>query len=301
MLRALQTSWMIVPPIIAVPGIIGSILTVLTVTSRFCKKSSFTAYLGALSVTDALTVTLSTLEFFGLGIDAMAQHEIICKMQTFLSYLLPTLSSCLVATLSVDRMLVTCFPMRMRKHTQKMACIVIGSILGFLLLINAHEFYGFTLVETENITRCVFVDTHYELFYNYYFSWVYFAVYWFLPVVLIIGCNIAMVVKIRRSTSQLRSNINARLRSRQLVRVAIVVSTAFVLLVSPSTIYSILRPFIFEGSGVYYTENETDYLIYTVVLYINLLNFSCNFFLYFLSGARFRQDLKSALCRKKDL
>ena len=302
MLReALQTSWKIVPPVIGIPGIIGSILTVFTVTSRHCKTklSSFTTYLGALAITDGLTIIRLGLDgylFFGFGMDILTQHRIFCKILPFFGDLSVQFSACLVATLSVDRMLATYIPLRTSIHTQKIGFIVTGSIFGFLLLINVHELYGFTLVEKENITLCTFVDADYELFFTFYFIWVQIAVYWFLPILLIIGCNTAIVVKINRSVSRLRSTLNAQRRSRQLLRISILVSTTYVVLTTPATIYSVLRPFLFEGSDTYNYADDMDFLIYTIMLHLGYLNLNCNFFLYVLSGRRFRKDMRLALC-----
>ena len=191
-------------------------LTLLTVTNRHCKKSYFTTYLGALAITDALVNSVGLLDgwlFFGFGVDILSHHVVSCKIMPFCHHLFEQLSACLVATLTVDRMVVTYFPLRKSIKTKKIAYGVVGSIFGFSLLVNTHEFYGFTIIESESFIICIFVDDNYELFFMFYFAWVDIAVYCFLPMLLIIGSNMVMVVKIYRSTSHLRALKHAQRRS----------------------------------------------------------------------------------------
>ena len=75
---------------------------------------------------------------------------------------------------------------------------------------------------------------------------------------------------------------------------AVAVSVAFLLLTSPVGILTIIRPYVFNDSEVFYANGEIEFLATTIAGILAYVNFAINFFLYFISGTRFREDLKTA-------
>ena len=304
MLNLLRIFWIYVPPIIILTGTVGNGLTLITIANEQTKKNSFVVHLGALAVADtaaSYSTTLNAWLFYGLGIDIMLS-EPSCKIFGFLHHVCKMWSSLLVAALSVDRMVGVCWPQtRDRFSTPKSALIVVSCCLGFVLIINAHELYGFTIITVDNVTFCGYIDDKYATFFDIYFIWVDNSIYFILPTVVIIVSNTVTVRKVIITTKQaghlMRSApaIRKRIRDqRQVIITAITVSITFILLTSPYSILTIIRPYVFDSSDMFYVQSDVEFLVTSITAMLATLNYAINFFLYFVSGKRFREDLKAA-------
>ena len=295
---------MFTPPVFLLVGTVGNVLTLITVTSKQCKKSSFVVYLGALAVADLASLYVGSINawlFYAFDIDIML-GAVSCKMLGFMFYVCKMMSSLLVATLSTDRMVCCCFPTKKDQLcSPKSAMIVISIILGFVLMINVHELYGFKVITADNVTICGFVDNGYATFFGVYFTLVDTSIYFIVPTILIIVANILTVREVISSTkrtSHLMSvaAVRSRVRNdRQMVVMAVAVSAVFLLTTSPLGITTIIRPYVLSDSEVFYASSDIDYLWWTIVGILTELNLSINFFLYVIAGRRFREDLKIAI------
>ena len=154
---------------------------------------------------------------------------------------------------------------------------------------------------SQGISECTFRDGQYETFFRFALGFIGFGAYFVMPFLVIVFCNIATVVK------TLRSGQNAGLpvseqekRKRAILRVVLLVSFGFLLLVSPFTLYAAMRPFLFDIEEYVLPQgtcNSLDAILLQVFGHMILLNFALNFFMYVLAGSRFRGDLKKVFCK----
>ena len=296
---ALLQAWRYLPPLIVATGTVGNILTLITVTSRQCKKSSFTVYLGALAIFDTLvlyTVGSQMWIRFVFGVNYADSGTFMCKLYFFTSFLLPQTSSWLVVALTVERAFGTYFPQKYHLiNKPRAALIIIASIFGFLLCLNAHLLYGSELYDDGNFTYCYFVDDSYADFFFYYWAWIGdFSVYCVLPITIITIANVLTVLRVIKSAKSTSSTMseNARQRTRYLLIVTLTVSIAYVVLASPLSFWVALAPYVIEDLN-HLSPGEST--LESVFYFMMFLNHSLNFFMYTLSGPRFRKDLKNAL------
>ena len=201
---SLLKAWLYIPPVILVVGTVGNVLTLLTTTSRYCNKSSFTTYLTALAFTDTVSMYVWLIDQWWLhafGIDIYSTNIVLCKTTMFAWILFGYTSSWLVVALTVERTFCT-----YAQHLVRSVCrprtgyIVIGIIVIIALALGSHTIYGFDLIEYEkyNATLCGFVNLQYEYFMSYYFTWIDFMVYSLLPSITIVFANSVTVIKVIR-------------------------------------------------------------------------------------------------------
>ena len=289
--------------LIVVVGTTGNALTLHVMTSRQFQKSSFTVYLISLAFVDIIVLWVWPFKYWLFGIDIEGWNTVVCKLITLVTYCGRYTTSWLVVALTVERFFCTYFPIKMKTICcTKTGFIVVSVLLFVLVLINSHILYGFSSVEAYgNETICGIEDGGYETFFNSYFSWIDNIVLFLLPAVLIISCNVATVTRLMRTGENLNSNVTEtnKARKRQAMIITLIVSTAFVLLVGPLGVYVVLWPFVFSESADLYRDqfgSKEDMIVYTVVSTLEQVNHCINFFMYFLSGPRFRRDLKVAVC-----
>ena len=190
--------WTYICPSIIIAGTVGNILSLMAVTNRHCRKSSFTVYLAALAITDTTYLYACVLpdwltHVFAIRLGSFGNSW--CKVTWVLTFLTSQASSWLVAALTAERMLCTYFP-----HKTKTACvprtgyIVAGTIIGILFLLNAHLLYAVQdshkannntislgTAQLAKVYRATSGPTHYSI-----------AARWWLPsTALWRGCNSA--------------------------------------------------------------------------------------------------------------
>lgn len=279
-----------VPPICIVIGTVGHLLTILTVNGPRSRKTSFTVYLTALATVDLLvlyTLAMNTwLEFaFGIYVDRTAQ--IICKMYHYSTYLLPQLSSWLIMCLTIERTFCMYLTQKISQMPgPRVGLAVVGSIVFFLCSLNAHMIYGRYIVSNGNSTICDFIDTSYMTFLFVYWSKIHFFLYFVLPAIVILLGNSAIVVKVYQTARNLNStSYNMKRRTRQVFLITLMISIAYLVLVTPLPLMFFIAPI------------DVDGFFETIFLMTLYLNHTINFFLYVLSGSRFREDMKIAFKR----
>ena len=283
--------WQYVPPVIVVVGTIGHILIIIAVNGSKRRATSFTIYLTALAVVDALVLYTQTFNLwlqYAFGINIKESRAFMCKLNYFLGFLFIHISSWLVACLTIERTICMYFPRKVGQLPgPKVGITACSIIVIFFCALNAHVMYGRDFELRQNKTVCGFVDQDYKQFFYTIWNKTHFIIYFCLPISIIILGNSAIVIKVYRSSTSVtvgQSNI-LRYRTRQVFLITFLISVAFVILVPPLPMLFFIAP--------------VDVLQPISAVFYNMLflNHAINFFLYVLSGSRFRKDLKDAFRR----
>ena len=120
-----------------------------------------------------------------------------------------------------------------------------------------------------------------------------------LPLIIITMGNIVIIIKVRSarsriapSTSSTQSTSNT---SRHLVVITLLISSAFVVCTAPFPIALSISSFAFDD-----TNDTQRQVVFGVALTLQNMNFALNFYLYILSGRRFRELFITAiLCNRR--
>ena len=288
--------WTVIPGIIIVTGTIGNSLSIAAVTNNYCKKTSFTIYLAALAITDTLVLYTSGISLwlrkaYDINISLFGVPG--CKLNTYFNYLFPQISSWLVVAITVERMLCTYYPSKTQLvNNHRTGIKVVATLITFIVLLNSNLLFGFTYIfhDALNQSICDITDANYSEFYLHYWSWIHLTAYALLPFAIIISANVATVLKVFRSGMILKLATKSS-RTRYLLLVTFLVSVTFLILAMPLSLSIAITPanhHTFLGMD----EVLTDIVVFNMML----LNHAVNFFLYILTGSRFRRDLRAAFC-----
>ena len=289
------------PPGIITLGTLGNLLIILTVSVR--KFSSFTIYLASLAVADIFVLYTQTLNLWlenVLEIQLKLHSDVLCKLYYFFIFLCPQISSWLIMCLTVERTICTFFSTRVKQFPgPKVGLIVVGVILLVLCTLSVHALYGRGIVldkannSINNVTKvtCGFTDAAYKDFYYRFWNMINFVVYFAVPFLVIVVGNSLTTYSVYRSfrsiDSMTESTANSTIRQkvRNVFLITLLVSIAFVVLVTPLPLL-----FLF---------NRVNTMEFPAALFVHMLslNHSINFLLYIISGSRFREDLKTAFRR----
>ena len=285
-------------------GLLGNSFSLLTVTSRHCKKSSFTVYLSALAVVDSFLLAISLIEtwiFTVYNVDLTLYGGFTCKFIIFFECLLTAMSSWLVIAITVERTAATVYPHRFKQvHSVRSGIKIIGILLAVMTLVAVHILYGIEFDYVEQRPYCVYIDGAYQYFKRRFIVVIDSVVFIISPIFIITIGNIVTVVKVRQSGKQIApvtSHVQAdKKASRHLVIITLLISVSFLIFTMPACVYFLICRSVFNDSND--AERQIGFAAVTTLL---RLNYSTNFFLYVLSGHRFRKLFRTAISCKQSV
>ena len=152
---------------------------------------------------------------------------------------------------------------------------------------------------TQNMAYCGFLDQNYADFTRYWTS-LDTMIYFCFPLVIIITANTPTWIQVCRSSRGVLKNLATLMqrRTRHVVIITSLISAAFIFFVAPiHLLFAVEALMIDDMKNILYNEDRALWDFVVECLY--LCNHSFNFFLYILSGRRFRNSLKAAFCKLK--
>ena len=295
------TLWIYLNPVIVVTGVIGNMLTLITVFNSHSKKTSFTVILAALAIADVAVLTCALCRGwlrYAFDLSVENSGSVCCKLVWYFLYTPAHISVWLVTALTAERTFSVYFPAKFKAVcVPKTGLIVVATVVASFLVADGHLLFGFALIRNENSSVCTFTSPGYEDFFFRIFSWIDLVIGFIIPASVSLILNIVTVVRFHYTTVTL-STINKD-KTRQLLRITTLISTTFIVLYLPGLLYQIIRPLIFETTSDKWA-NDTDEVISTLFLNLIYLSHAINFLLYVFSGKRFRNELRNALCRSSN-
>ena len=341
--------WPILPNIFLVVGTIANILSIIVFTRKEMRKFSSFCYFAMLNIVNLafLYVTfLRSIMQYNFEIDIRTSSVFLCKTHVFFTYFLSHLSSLLLCTISIDRVISVMFIRRAKDLcTPRVAFMVTLFLIIFNFFLSSHflvlessyvslknksmssdSFYSdYQNLNDSNLTTRVHVEkevlcdakpeTNYYKFLNKTWKIIDMSLYAFIPFVLMLICSVIIILRVaqqsnkfnksssssnrakkldRSKTDELNSNTkNSQAKNvsnntnenkfnsktRNLAMMLIPVNVLFIIFIAPVVI------------AIYvYADLGEDKLTLAIVEFLSYFNFSLNFFIYFLTSSKFREE-----------
>ena len=301
----------IVFPLQILLGVFGNVMTIIIVC-RFRAASSSSAmdpYFMVLAVTDLCVVITGLFLIWipsAMGFYIERTHGVVCKSLIFVSNAGAASSAWILVAMTTQRAVSVAWPHRVNVLcTRRRSWWIILTIVVFFCLVYSHMLYGFGIFPSKG-HACTLVSRSYELFFRNVWLKIDMFLYSLLPFAWLFLSNSVLVLKLRRSVKDAGNELtttDTQQASREknansVTLTAIVVSLVFVVLTSPMAFYNF---FTFVSPIANRTDVNNNYLAFHIflndVFYMLLyFNYSVNFYLYCLTGERFRRELREIMC-----
>ena len=242
---------------------------------------------------------------FTFGFDIYTVHDALCKLGLFLIYVSGVLSAWTLVAMTVQRAVCVLFPHRANVlcTVGKSKAIVVLMVL-FLAAIHTHLLYGVHVGMQDGLSRCVF-DTDYTSFFQEIWTWVDMHIFSLLPWLCLAVSNSLLVWKLRLSLHEAElslgsgqaDRINDRKKKATSISITLIaVSTTFLLLAFPMSFYQIITfMFLTQGSTRTLRSLRVFYYIHQISVLLWYANSCINFYIYCLTGSKFRREAKQIL------
>ncbi|ELU01062.1 hypothetical protein CAPTEDRAFT_201771 [Capitella teleta] len=284
-------------PVLIIIGTIGNTLSLIVMQTKRFKSSAASVVLSSLAVSDTALLLVSLLRTWIKelsGIKLRHLHGIACKTSAFLSSLFAHLSSQFVMVLTLERSISVFFPLHSSQLcSRRRMKIAVAAVTTLVAAVNSPLFVitdlrHWTIGGTE-FTMCIGARG-YEAIYALEWMWVDFVLASLLPSLVLLIANPCIVLRLYLSGKA----TGQRPQRASITRTLLIVSVCFVLLTSPSCIQFIMlaSSFMTKTSA---KQDAQRQLIQEITSLLYFTNSAINFFLYCLSGSKFKNGLRDVL------
>ena len=281
-------------PTVIILGIPTNLLAFGVFLQPSARISSPFIYLATLAAVDSIYLGSN----FGLYITSIAPALWDCKVLTYISIGSSASSNWVLMAMSVERMLVTRFPLQAKvwctPRRARVVC-VLGCVAAFFWAMPLLYFAG---IDTNDHSCFLYVLGR-------KLDSIYFPVTQLItvaiPTIAMFVMNILIInmIEMRRKNPQSLQevDVNPKSESRQsnATTTLLLMSFTFIfchlVLVGNFAVFSFLNPMTSP------TTFAAAFLCYQLANMLKKINHAANFWLYFVSGKRFRTDLVNIFCR----
>ena len=309
-----------VPPFLLCIGTVGNVLSFCVLMRRSMRVTSTYNYLAVLALVDTLVLYVGLLRKWLAHLDVYditAHSDWSCKLINMIVYTLTVSSVWLLIAVTVDRYIATVHGIHAQTMcTRRRAARVITAILIFFTLFHSHFLW------TMELTKSTYTDSfhcrsaaNFVFFVEKVWPWIDGFLYCFAPFAIILILNTMIIVQVIRSRRH-RRNITRTFMTGEATPLAtpryaensfrvtvmlLLISFTFLFCTLPMAVVMIVRAFL-SYENITLQQIASYRLASTISELLLYTNHSINFYLYLLSGHRFRQEMCSMVrcccCRK---
>ncbi|XP_046362990.1 thyrotropin-releasing hormone receptor-like isoform X2 [Haliotis rufescens] len=289
-------------PVILIIGLTGNILSLRVFVSRNMRKLSASTYLAALSTSDIMALVFYVLVdwlrrglpfFSGNHEPVFLETHGVCQIALYLSYVCRFLSAWFIVTFTVERYIGVCHPLR-RKDICGSRCAqkVIGSlvVIGMCLMMYKPILSGVYTLKPTNVQRCT-ADPNLK-FVSFTLDSIFAVSITLVPFMIITVLNTMIIRKLYmryRRHKQCNVITEESIIRLEFTIILLVVSFVFIMLNLPFFCVWCKQFLLSASEVVIFPGLQGSLLITRVIFY---MNYCINFFLYSITGAYFRQELR---------
>lgn len=309
--------WKVFPPVLILLGTVGNVLTIFVLTRKSIRSSTTAFYLTVLAFSDLVVLYSGLMRqwiIYLLDVDIRKFNKFVCKINIWLVYSSLHFSAWILIVLTMERVISAWLPHRVRGLCKKKSAVVLINVLGVLILgLNSHLLYGMAFKlsfdNDGNVyhSKCVEVDENYDFFFNEIWPWIDLCAFCLIPFSVILIGNALILFKVFTSRRKVISQVvplrqggggshHAGQKSKQssMPVLLFTLNIVYLLSTSPVSIYNIGYAFwVKDASEQEIADLDLWWAIVNMFMYIHN---SLNFFLYCLSGTKFRREVIRIIC-----
>ena len=285
-------------PFIFILGTVGNMLSIRVLVKKKMRNNA-TVFLVALAIADTCALVFGGMRWwvmFLIGYDLGSTSTPICGTLYFLLFLSVHVSAWCVSSVSIQRFICVYFPVTARRICQtRNSVFAVGTIFCLFVILDSHHVYTYEAIPEKRL--CIPKNQH-AYFVRQIYTWIHFFSTFIIPGFILVITNFLLIRKLVATRKQVQTANDER-KSRithVMTRMSISISVIFLALIFPVTTFLIVEP--------YYSKSKDPHILAklslasTIAKLIYLTNNAVNFILYCISGKRFRDELKSAVCRR---
>ena len=305
--RVLITLITYVSPVLVCMCLLGNSLTIFILSRKRNRMTSTSVLLTILAISDIviiLTWILNNWLLFVWSVDIRASGEIMCKVHVFLTYFSIHLSSGILVLVTFERTLCVVSPYKVKLFFKRRNSLLCAACLGVALFhINGHLFYGANILERNADGEMLIVcqpggSLEYQYFLRNAWPWIELCLSFLIPCVLILTGNILILAHLARRARQRQDLDVVQQKKPSLALLLHLLTIVFLVSMAPYSIFTITLNYLVDNAEDPYEEFDRLINYQRILKILIAFNPTLNFILYFLSGSKFRDEVKALVSCK---
>ncbi len=297
-----------VPPFLLVISLIGNTFPFLVFNRPAMKNSPTAFYFRTLALVDMCVILITMLpetvfSFGSFNIVAVSRWN--CRFHTWLNYIGFETAAWILVFASIERFLGILFPLQWKKHISVhrsrfsvIILIMVISLANSSILITMDIQTGIS-ASGQEVKKCNIIGSGVGVWYaTTIFPWIGFLLHAIIPFFLILFSNTVNLICVLHANYKRRKNLSSGQqqdnRIFNMVTILLMTSFTYLLLTGP------LCAFVL-GSNWFHLQAGNQAFFAKAHLWqktgkiLMFLNHTINFFVYYISGSKFRQEFKSMI------
>ena len=289
-------------PVLVPIGLVGNILSFLVIIKPNNRKISTCIYMAAISINDNIMMLVCLHYYLLSAVQIHSWNSFECKFLAFEALFALQNGTFLVVTMTIDKYIAIKWPHKAAIYsTARRAKIIVGSVYISVFIYNIPHFFLSIVIGRQCLNfgiRGVITSIY---------SWFSFVLNAVIPFTMLIYMNYVIVRAVRNSRVFFKGSDTGKGRDqgmetrkktmksteKQLAIMLLLVTILFLILLCPTYFRFIYLVFGKRDTPFKYAQSMLFSEI-TGNLYAS--DSGINFFLYCISGKKFRNDLKEILC-----
>ena len=269
--------WLWMSPVFLILGIGGNLLSIVVLSRPGLRKSATSVFLIALAVADSLLLLTGLLKHwlvFLIETDIRDINDSSCKIHVMLTYVAKYMTRWILVCVSIERFIAVLFPThhkRLFTRTKAIIIVAIMSVFFFLVCLQMYVMFG------KDIDGACNVRIVYDNYWLSVWQQIDMIISSLLPFIIMTGATVSIAVKLFIIKTPDGSN-----KVTSLTRSLLAVNLVFLITTMPQgVVYAMGRTF-------YLKPLKTIWIVHFTTGMMVYVNSSVNFYLYVLTGRRFR-------------
>ena len=274
-------------------GFISNIFSFLVMRMKHNRHLSTCVYMSVTAINDNIFLVLALHLWFAKHVESTHYTDWVCKFKVYTVFASGTFGAYEILLMTLDKFIAIKMPHKAAsictaKRAKILSTINLVVTLVFYL---PNWYFSSTLGNTIQCSRYVKKGWYVNLF-----MYVAFVINPLVPVLAISLMNFVIIRAVWKSRN-IRGNQGEKSTERQVTVMLILVSVMFIILLLPFEIRDLYHYYSSQPS----TPKEFANFVFSFRLTKEIfnLNYGINFFLYLISGSKFRGDLKSIFVTSK--
>ena len=282
-------------------GWVGNTLSFLIMIKQNNRKMSTCIYMAAISINDNLMMCMAGHEYLVSVVQIHKWHSLECKLSGFVALYALQNGTYLVVAMTIDKYIAIKWLHRAATYsTSPRAKIIAVAVYACAFVYNIPHLFLSSVIGGQCINFGI------SNVFSRVYSWFSFVLNAIILFTVLIHMNFVIVKEVRKSRKMFNDEITGGrgqgLDSRQktmknvenqVTVMLLLVTTLFLILLCPAYIRFIYLAFARIDTPL---EHATSRFLSQITALLYISNSGINFFLYCISGQKFRNDLKEFLC-----
>ena len=272
-------------------SVIANTLSLLVMTMKHNRHLSTCVYMGIIAINDSIYLTLSFEKWFSVNTSLLKTSDLLCKLIIYLDHVFGTFGAFEIVLMTLDKVIAIKIPHKSALLCTAKRAILLSVINFFIMVVFYLPFLDFSkAIGNDGCARYMKKDWYVTIY-----SYLSLAMNPITPVIMLLIMNsftIRAVWKSKRMRSGNQTGDQTKTKSTevQLTVMLILVSFTFIILILP-----------FEIRELYTSKAKTPQqvalftFLFDVTYELTNVNYGINFYLYLISGTKFRRDLLNLL------